>query len=270
MNPVNQNFRRNRINMMQQRQQTPSKTEETVQKIKPLVIMEQKQQPHPKTEETVQKIKPPVIMEQKQQTPPVIMEQKQQTPSKTEEETVQKLKPTATVQHTTIEKVPICSLSEFEKDVPKLEIPYTIYKGFNANNEYKIYVVMHMKIAKCYEKLEKLITEGINSITLNRMYQDYSKEGKTRASFYTIPTAVHKYELTNKDGSVSENIIVYGMTDMPDDNILIAMEKTTKDTDVAYKCRLFKYSNFDDKMDPSLDKFSVTKEEIDTDVIHFF
>ena len=198
-------------------------------------MMQQRQQPLPKIEETVQKLKPPVFM-----------------------------------QHTTIEKVPMCSLSGFKKDKPKMEVPYTIYKAFNADNDYKIYVVVHMKIAECYEKLEKLITEGIKSITLNRRYQDYSKEGKTRASFYTIPTAVHKYEMTNEDGSISENTTVYGITDTPDDNIIIAMEKTTKDDIVTYECRLFKYSNFDDKMDPSLEEFSVTNEEIDTDVIHFF
>ena len=198
------------------------------------------------------------------------MIQQRQQPSPKIEETVQKLKPPVFMQHTTIEKVPMCSLSGFKKDKPKMEVPYTIYKGVNADNECKVYVVVHMKIAECYEKLEKLIMEGIKSITLNRRYQDYSNEGKTRASFYTIPTAVHKYEMTNEDGSVSENITVYGITDTPDDNIIIAMEKTAKGKNVIHECRLFKYSNFDDKIDPSLEGFSVSQEEIDTDVIQFF
>ncbi len=198
------------------------------------------------------------------------MIQRKQQPLPKIEETVKKLKPPVFTQHTTIEKVPMCSLSGFKKDKPKMEVPYTIYKGFNAKNECKVYIIIHMKIAECCEKLEKLITEGIKSVTLNRIYQDYSKEGKTQAIFHTIPTAVHKYKMTNEDGSISENITVYGMTDAPDDNIIIAMKKTTKAKDIMHECRLFKYANFDDKMDPSLAEFSVTREEINTDVIHFF
>lgn len=194
----------------------------------------------------------------------------QQTKPPRTEETIQKLKPPVISHHTTIEKVPMCSLSEFNKDKPKLEIPYTIFKGFTSKNECKVYAIVRMKIAECYAKLEKIIAEGIKSITFNRRYLDYSKEGKTRAKFYTIPTAVHKYETTNEDRSVSENTTVYGITDTPDDNIIVAMEKTTKYKDVSYECRVFKYANFDDKKDPSLEELLVGHEEICTDVIQFF
>ena len=85
-------------------------------------MMQQRQQPLPKIEETVRKLKPPVFM-----------------------------------QHTTIEKVPMCSLSGFKKDKPKMEVPYTIYKAFNADDDYKIYVYSGSKVEITAPNITKIV-----------------------------------------------------------------------------------------------------------------
>ena len=197
----------------------------------------------------------------------------QQAVSRNTSETVKPQAAHTTITHkTTIEKAPICSMSAFEKDSPTLEIPYTIYKGYNANKEYKIYAIIRMPIEECHARLKSAILKGIKYVCINRKYQDYSMKGKSPSKFFTVPTAMQNYDITNKNKSITENFIVYGITEAPDDNIIVALEKTYKNnnTKPIYNCRIFKNANFENKKDPIAEEYSVSMEEIDSNVISFF
>ena len=187
-----------------------------------------------------------------------------------ETELRQKLRPPRTFYRTEVVRAPMLSLNTLSESEPKLEIPYTIYKVIDNNGKAQAYSMIHMQIADCYDKLKAIIETGINAIAVGRNYQDYSQEGKSHATFYAIPNAVHSHVITDEDESATENIIVYGVTEDAGDNVLIGISKTTTDKDTTYQCRILKHANFDNSHDPAIDRLKNPSETLDSDVISIY